>query len=149
MNAQVETASGHAELEVKTCEVHTEGEFGGNLDVVVRMNPLDKAALLKNLRLRVPGSTELLDVIADGAGKAADEVEFTFHTPTLIEAEIPASVTVLWVAGGEKELGTIECTKAKEPDTEGVAAPQGAGCAGMLLFCAAISGIGMWMLGSL
>lgn len=52
------------ELIFEEAVVHLEGEFGGNIDVVVTFDPpVSKRQLLPSLWLREPGESSLLDVV--------------------------------------------------------------------------------------
>ncbi|MFI0608967.1 MAG: hypothetical protein ACH37Z_13915 [Anaerolineae bacterium] len=84
------------------------GDFAGNIDLSVTIEPLSgRSAVIDNLRLRLPGSTALLDVL--GSEDEAAGVALTYYTPSLIGAAHPPDrIEVVWAANGEL-LGSVAC----------------------------------------
>lgn len=108
MQAQVPVNGQQIHLKVGDAVTYTAGDFAGNIDLSVAIEPLSgRSAVIDNLRLRVPGSTALLDVL--GSEDEAAGVALTYYTPSLIRAEHPPDrIEVVWAANGVL-LGSVAC----------------------------------------
>jgi hypothetical protein len=108
MQAHVPVNGQPTQLTVGDAVTYAAGDFAGNIDLSVAVNPLGgRAAVIDNLRLRLPDSNALLDALGsedEGAGAA-----LTFYTPTLIGATRPPDrIEIVWAADGAL-LGSVAC----------------------------------------
>lgn len=108
MQAHVPVNGQPTRLSVGDAVTYAAGDFAGNIDLSVAIEPLgSRAAVVDNLRLRLPGSPALLDVLGSEAQRAG--VALTFYTPTLIGATRPPDrIEVVWAADGAL-LGSVAC----------------------------------------
>ena len=110
-------------IEYSGCLTHTQGDFTGNLDVAVRSSPpLDVESIVENLKLKVPGYVELLDVLA--WEKVENQVEVIFGLSDLTSVDVDylvdwerrlasslRDVELWWGKPDSTKLGTISCKK--------------------------------------
>ncbi|MBK8538932.1 MAG: hypothetical protein IPL60_02840 [Ardenticatenia bacterium] len=95
-------------MTVSAAVTYAAGDFAGNIDLSVAIEPLGgRSAVIDNLRLRLPGSTVLLDVL--GSEDVDAGVALTYYTSALIGAARPPDrIEVVWAADGSL-LGSVSC----------------------------------------
>ncbi len=115
MEATLDLKSQQFRFEFSEATVHLEGEFAGNIDVVLSSSPAIRwRDLHPALRLSVAGDAELLDVV--GHLQVADRHEMTFLSEFIRESErTPASIRAYWGANQETYLGSLTVVTADPP----------------------------------
>ncbi|MBI5884971.1 MAG: hypothetical protein HZB85_00065 [Deltaproteobacteria bacterium] len=95
-------------LEFTEALLHLTGEFSGNLDFSVKSSGmLSTKAVLKNLRVRMPGMGQLVDVA--GHMTTPSGVDVTVYSELMppgkdIPADrVPESVEIFWLEQGKDE----------------------------------------------
>ncbi len=102
------------------CELHLQGEFASNLDLVMRIDAqISQRDMLANLRVRVPGCPALIDT--SGWGNVDGGYSLTFFTELsppgdpVPAARVPSRVEVLWLAAdAERAIATVDVTTIDE-----------------------------------
>lgn len=108
MQADIPANGRQIHVTVSDAVTYASGDFAGNIDLSVAIEPLSlRAAVIDNLRLRLPGSAALLDVL--GSEDETAGVALTYYTPSLIGAVgPPRRIEVVWAADGAL-LGSVAC----------------------------------------
>ena len=135
MNARIDFDNRAVQAEFSDCILHTTGEFAGNLDFSVRFShPVSAKDLTDNLRLRLPGTPRLLDVV--GYRTVEDGYEITMHSVLAPPGEdiphsaVPANVEAFWLKQDtQSPLGTLAVNLQTDADDLG----QPAGCVSTVL----------------
>ena len=106
------------DLTIEDGIVHLEGEFAGNIDTTLTVDPpLPKGDVLASLRIEVPGERDLIDVL--GYRQRKGHWELTFLSEHVRETGVvPPSVETFWGPAREIYLGTVPCRQATSADVE-------------------------------
>ena len=109
MKVSVQLDDGSAVLEFVDCVAYTQGDIAGNIDCSVHCGPeLSIEEIAAHLKLRVPGDTELADVV--GSGSIHGGYDLTFYVQSVDGAKNPpGQVEPVWVDPGMQSLGRLAC----------------------------------------
>lgn len=111
MRATIDHAGQEFELFCANCTLHGQGEFAGNIDLVVGATPkLSIDAIVERLGLKAVGVPQTLQVV--GSAETPQGAELTFYSRQLEGMTAPpAGVEVHWRAddGMDSNLGRVTC----------------------------------------
>lgn len=113
MEAKLRLQDQHFRLNFSEATVHLEGEFAGNIDLVLSCSPpLPWCDLQHALRLSVPGETQLLDIL--GYLQSAERYDLTFFSEATRDSErAPLSIDAYWRSAHEQtHLGCLSIATA-------------------------------------
>ncbi len=116
MNTTIDYAGHPVLVDFSDGVLHTSGEFAGNLDFSVKFSESVPAkAVLKNLRVKFPGTSRQLEVA--GYGKSADGLEITIYSELaepghdVSVAQVPPTADAFWIqSSSDVPVGTLTLT---------------------------------------
>jgi hypothetical protein len=114
MRASLTFGDQSVQAEFSECILHTTGEFGGNIDFSVRFNPpIPIKAILQNLRLKLPATSQLLDIA--GYGQTGAGYAITMYSELappgqdIPKTAVPSTVEVFWLShSSQLSLGALK-----------------------------------------
>jgi hypothetical protein len=102
MRATIHVDGRSVQAEFSDCILHVSGEFGGNLDFSVKLSePVSTEKVLQNLRLKLPKTERLIDVL--GYSEIVGGLEINMESELAPPGEdipasaVPPNVDVFWL----------------------------------------------------
>ncbi|MGH7145332.1 MAG: hypothetical protein ACREJ2_14565 [Planctomycetota bacterium] len=108
LEARVRVSGAPVRLSIGAGHLHVEGDFAGNVVVLVQSQPSQAPQMLvSQLKIRVNGDQEAqppiaYDPLQDGS------LEVTFHSPTVLKhTPLPTAAALLWGREKPREIGCV------------------------------------------